>query len=150
MTIARTSGSAPTSSSAAISSSISASESAFRFSGRFSVIRAAGGSTRTSRCSRVAVAIALKGTPLGRADASFAAGPLLLAQHVLLDFPGRGLRERAELDRVRALVVGKPVAGERDDLVRARARIVPERHERLGAFPPVRMGDRDDGALEHG
>src|SRR5262249_52528826 len=48
-TIARTSGSEPTDSSAAISSSISSSESAFRFSGRLSVIVEAEPSRATSR-----------------------------------------------------------------------------------------------------
>ena len=103
------------------------------------------------RVVNVEVADALAKLDMSPADIS-----LVINTHLHFDHCGQNAvfkhapfyGQRAELDRVRALVVGEPVAGERDDVVRARARFVSERHERLGALPPVRMGDRDDGALQ--
>ena len=54
---------------------------------------------------------------LHAADVPVPAGPLPLAEHELLDLAGRGLRQVAELDRVRALEVGEVLAAERDDLL---------------------------------
>ena len=96
----------------AISSCISASESAFRFSGRLSVIRAARRLDADEHVLAVAVAIVLRRYSLRGADARLAPGPLPLAQHELLHLAGRRLRQRAELDGVRALVVREAVAGE--------------------------------------
>src|SRR5215207_6712396 len=82
-------------------------------------------------------------------DPPLAPGPLRLAQRELLHLAGGGLRERAERDRVRALVVREAVAAERLDLRLRRARTLLQRHERLRPLAPALVGDRHDGALEH-
>ena len=51
------------------------------------------------------------------ADPRALASPLAVAQDELLDLAGGGLRQRPELDRIGALVVGQALAAERDDLL---------------------------------
>src|SRR6478735_4309362 len=81
-------------------------------------------------------------------DPPRAPGPLRLAKRELLHLAGGGLRERAELDRVRALVVREAVAAERLDLGVRRARAFLQGHEGLRPLAPALVGDRHDGALE--
>src|SRR5205807_8867905 len=65
-------------------------------------------------------------------------------------FRSRCFRQRPELDRVRALVVGKALPAERDDLLRGGRGALVERDERLRPLAPVRVRDPDDRAFEHG
>src|SRR5664279_429188 len=83
-------------------------------------------------------------------DAHVVACPLALAEDVLLYLPGRGLRERAELNRDGTLVVGDVVAAAVDDLALGRRPVVLERHERLRALAPFLIWGCDDSALQHG
>src|SRR6201996_9034710 len=76
--------------------------------------------------------------------------PFALAQHELLGFTGRCLRQRAELDRVRALVVREALPAERDDLPGVSRGALVERDERLRPLAPVRVRDPDDRAFEYG
>src|ERR1700747_2079288 len=76
--------------------------------------------------------------------------PLALAQSELLDLPSRGLRQRPKLDRVRALVVREAVAAERDDVHGGHCGALVQSDVCLGPFPPVRVGDPDDCAFQHG
>src|SRR5208282_418977 len=84
------------------------------------------------------------------ADPLVLTGPFAVAQDELLDLAGGGLRQRPELDRVGALVVGEALAAERDDLVRGGYGTLVEGDERLGPFSPVRVRDPDNRAFEHG
>src|SRR5688572_12325402 len=55
--------------------------------------------------------------PRPSAHAPFAALPVALAQHVLLELPGRGPRQGGdELDRGRALEVREPAAAELEEV----------------------------------
>src|SRR3989454_10569336 len=87
---------------------------------------------------------------LGLVDPLLPALPLLLAQDELLHLPGRRLRQVAELDGRRALEMRDVLAAELDDLRSGRRLTGLERDERLGALAPPLVGDRDNGALEHG
>src|SRR5262245_53005566 len=84
------------------------------------------------------------------ADLRVLVRPFTLAQHELLGFARRCLRQRAELDRVRALVVREALPAERDDLLRGGLGALAERDERLRPLAPVRMRDPDDRAFEYG
>ena len=99
--------------------------------------------------TRITACLPVSRPGLHAAELRVLACPLALAQHELLDLAGRGLRQRPELDRVRALVVREALAAERDDLLRGRRGALVERDERLGPLPPVRVRDPDDRALEH-
>jgi hypothetical protein len=68
--------------------------------------------------------------------------PFAVAQHELLDLAGRGLRQRPELDRVRALVVRQALPAERDDLLRGGRGALVERDERLRPPPSAGEGPR--------
>src|SRR5712691_10656831 len=83
-------------------------------------------------------------------DPLLLAPPLLLAQHELLDLPGGGLRQVAELDGGRTLEVSDVPAAELDDLLLGRRHPRLQRDERFGPLAPPLVGDRDHRALEHG
>src|SRR5881396_3145536 len=75
-------------------------------------------------------------------DALLVSGPLLLAQDVLLDLPGRGLWERAEGHRLRALAVRHDVGlGRRPPLL--------GHDERLRDLAPALVRHGDHRHLEH-
>src|SRR5215472_9555605 len=78
------------------------------------------------------------------------AGPFAVAQDELLDLASGGLRQRPELDRVRALVMREAITAELDDLLRRSGGAVVEGDERLRAFSPVRVRNPDHRAFEHG
>src|SRR5262249_7992336 len=84
------------------------------------------------------------------ADLRVLVRPFALAQHELLGFARRCLRQRAELNRVRALVVCEALPAERDDLLRGGRAALAERDERLRPLAPVRVRDPDDRAFEYG
>src|ERR1700758_2663389 len=69
----------------------------------------------TSYGGPAAVARAMK---LHTADLRVLVRQLALAQHELLGLAGRGLRQRPELHRIRALVVREASAAERYDFIR--------------------------------
>src|SRR5438093_11209005 len=108
-------------------------ERALRRSGRFIVTEATRSATST-RTSSV--------------DALVMAGPLLFAQLELLDLAGRGLRQRAERDRLGDLEASQVLAREGDQVVRGRDRAGPEGDERLRDLAPARVGHADHGHLE--
>src|SRR5213594_1203462 len=83
-------------------------------------------------------------------DPLLLAPPLLLAQHELLDLPGGGLRQVAELDGGGTLEVSDVPAAELDDLLLGRRHPRLQRDERFGPLAPSLVGDRDHRALEHG
>src|SRR6059036_3861536 len=83
-------------------------------------------------------------------DPLLLAPPLLLAQHELLDLPGGGLRQVAELDGGGTLEVSDVPAAELDDLLLGRRHPRLQRDERFGPLAPPLVGDRDHRALEHG
>src|SRR5215472_17387454 len=83
-------------------------------------------------------------------DSLVLSGPVAFAQPELLDLAGGGLRQRPELDHVRALVVRQPLAAERDDVLGGRRGAGVERDVRLRPLSPVRVRHPDDGAFEHG
>src|SRR6266699_4451831 len=87
---------------------------------------------------------------LHTADLRVLACPLALAQHELLGLARRCLRQRPELDGVRALVVREALPAERDDLLGSDRGVLVERDERLRPLPPVRVRDPDDRAFEYG
>src|SRR5689334_11554187 len=77
---------------------------------------------------------------LHTADLRVLVRPFALAQHELLGFARRCLRQRAELDRVRALVVREALPAERDDLPGVSRGALAERDERLGRSPQCGCG----------
>src|SRR5439155_3798166 len=83
-------------------------------------------------------------------DPLLLASPLLLAQDELLNLPRGGLRQVAELDGGGTLEVRDVLAAKLDDVPLGRALAGLERDERLGPLAPLRVGDRDHRALEHG
>src|SRR5439155_17772827 len=87
---------------------------------------------------------------LHRADAALTPGPLALAEYELLHLSRRRLRERPELDRVRALEVRELVAAEGDQLLLGGLCPLVQGDERLRALTPELVRDADDGALEDG
>src|SRR5438094_2831632 len=103
---------------------------------RWSLSRMAFVSVSLRVCSRL-----MSVDPLGLAL------PLLVAQHELLDLPRGGLGQVAELDPGRALEVGDVLAAELDDLGLAGGLARLERHEGLGALPPLGVGHRHHRAL---
>src|SRR4051794_16900269 len=82
----------------------------------------------------------------GSSDRLLSPRPLLLAQDELLDLPGRGSRQLAELDGRGALELREVLAAERDQLVLVGVLARLELHERLRALAPllVRHGDDRD------
>src|SRR5205823_3789104 len=68
----------------------------------------------------------------------------------LLGLARGGLGQRPELDRVRALVVGQALTTEGDDLLLAHVGAGAQGDKRFRSLAPVRMGNADDRALEHG
>src|SRR3984957_10757459 len=71
-----------------------------------------------------------------------------VAENVLLDLPGGGLRQLGdERDPARGLEVSQPLAGERDDLVLRRGLAVPQHDEGLRGLPPALVGQAHDRGL---
>src|SRR5438270_5684669 len=82
-------------------------------------------------------------------DPLLATGPFAVAKDVLLDLPGGGLGQVAELDRLRRFEVRDAAADVVDDLLLGRARPWLQGDERLRHLPPLVVGDRDDRTLQH-
>src|SRR2546421_11773821 len=82
-------------------------------------------------------------------NALFEAGPLLFPQHVLLDLPGRGLGQLAELHLVGTFVVSQALPAELDDLRLVGASLRFQGHEGLGALAPGVVWNRDHRTLQH-
>src|SRR5712691_3663104 len=75
--------------------------------------------------------------------------PFAFTQFVLLDLPGRGFRELAELHLARHLEARQCLAREGEQLVRGDRGSGSERHERLWPLAPLLVGDRDHRGLEY-
>src|SRR5439155_24295311 len=75
-------------------------------------------------------------------------GSHALAELVLLDLPGRRLRQLAELDLARSLEARQVQARERDQLGLREGRVRPERDEGLRTLAPFLARDRDHRRLE--
>src|SRR5213594_79114 len=82
-------------------------------------------------------------------DALLVSGPLLLAQDVLLDLPGRGLWERAEGHRLRAFEVRQRRPAVRHDVGLGRRPPLLGHDERLRDLAPALVRHRDHRHLEH-
>src|SRR5437667_5162222 len=82
-------------------------------------------------------------------DALLLSGPLLLAQDVLLDLPGRGLRERAEGHRLRAFEVRQRRPAVRHDVGLGRRPPLLRHDERLRDLAPPLVRHGDHRHLEH-
>src|SRR3989475_4069667 len=82
-------------------------------------------------------------------DALLVPGPFPLAQRVLLHLAGRGLRQRAEGDRPRALEVREHRAAVGDDVGLRRRPSLLEHDERLRHLAPLRVRHGDHRHLEH-
>src|SRR5690606_26258773 len=72
-----------------------------------------------------------------------------VAQHVLLDLPGRGLGDLLEADLAWALEVREPFAAMRDELLGARLRAGPALDEGERGLAPLRIGLGAHPAGEH-
>src|SRR5262245_1624075 len=72
-----------------------------------------------------------------------------LAQHELLDLPGRRLGDHAEHHASRALEAREQAAAVLDDLLFGGARIRLELDERARRLAPLRVGLRHHGGREH-
>src|SRR5579862_1433836 len=108
-------------------------------------------STTLSLRSGVWTVMPIRGGPprgLCGPDPGLAVLPFALPQHELLDLPGRGFRQRPELDGIRALVMREPLAAERDDLLCGRARPRLQSYEGLGSLAPVIVRNPHDRTLE--
>src|SRR6266581_7523509 len=82
-------------------------------------------------------------------DALLLPGPFPLAQRVLLHLAGRGLRQRTEGDRPRALEVCEYRAAVGDDVGLRRRPSLLEHDERLRHLAPLRVRHGDHRHLEH-
>src|SRR6266481_1183938 len=82
-------------------------------------------------------------------DALLVPGPFPFAQRVLLHLAGRGLRQRAEGDRPRALEVREHRAAVGDDVGLRRRPSLLEHDERLRHLAPLRVRHGDYRHLEH-
>src|SRR5215210_7241535 len=80
----------------------------------------------------------------------FLAGPLLLAQHELLDLARRGLGQLGELDGGGGLEAGDALLAEVYYLVLRRLLALLQDDERFGALAPLLVGYGHDGGLHDG
>src|SRR5918998_213862 len=78
------------------------------------------------------------------------AGPLLLAQDVLLDLAGRGLGELGELHGGGGFEAGDVLLAEVYDLLLGRLLPLLEGHESFGPLAPLFVRHRGDGGLHNG
>src|SRR5919199_4790694 len=108
--------------------------------------------------SRSITSNARRSRPSGRAallpalplDPGRVAGPLALAELVLLDLARRRLRKLVdELHGPRGLVVGDLAADVLDQLVLAQVVSGPEHHEGLRTLAPMVVRHAHDGGLDH-
>jgi hypothetical protein len=82
-------------------------------------------------------------------DALLSSSPLLLAQHVLLHLPCRGLGQVAKLYGSRALEVRQALTAEGDDLLFGYPLPWLQGDERLGTFAPRLVGYGNNSALQN-
>src|SRR6188472_2017555 len=82
-------------------------------------------------------------------DSALAAGPFPFAQHELLDFTGRSLRQLAEMNGLRALEPGHARLAVVDDFLLRHRGAVAQDDEGLRCLAPIIVGNADHGYLEH-